>query len=121
MERLIDTIKGDFQVGISQDSKAVRPEQGQERILPGLREGTALRCRGKSAFTRKQLEHRRKLEAKIDSLTQVVEDLKNNVLFTNAFEWRFEFPEVLDDEGRFTGFDVVIGIRPTTSSRSFAG
>ncbi|MCW3109620.1 MAG: type restriction endonuclease [Segetibacter sp.] len=27
----------------------------------------------------------------------------------NAFEWRFEFPEVLDDEGDFAGFDMVIG------------
>jgi adenine-specific DNA-methyltransferase len=30
----------------------------------------------------------------------------------NAFEWRFEFPEVLNDEGDFVGFDVVIGNPP---------
>jgi hypothetical protein len=33
-------------------------------------------------------------------------------LYQNAFEWRFEFPEVLDDDGRFLGFDVVIGNPP---------
>ena len=30
----------------------------------------------------------------------------------SCFEWRFEFPEVLDDDGNFTGFDVVIGNPP---------
>ncbi|WP_312322465.1 Eco57I restriction-modification methylase domain-containing protein, partial [Soonwooa sp.] len=29
-----------------------------------------------------------------------------------AFEWRFEFPEVLDDDGNFIGFDVIIGNPP---------
>ena len=30
----------------------------------------------------------------------------------NPFEWRFEFPEVLDEKGNFTGFDLVIGNPP---------
>ncbi|RKV57998.1 class I SAM-dependent DNA methyltransferase [Helicobacter pylori] len=32
--------------------------------------------------------------------------------YQNAFEWRFEFPEVLDDEGDFLGFDCIIGNPP---------
>ncbi|WQW17872.1 class I SAM-dependent DNA methyltransferase [Helicobacter pylori] len=32
--------------------------------------------------------------------------------FNNSFEWRFEFPEVLDDEGDFLGFDCIIGNPP---------
>ncbi|WP_375579037.1 TaqI-like C-terminal specificity domain-containing protein [Marivirga tractuosa] len=39
-------------------------------------------------------------------------DILNNKIFENAFEWRFEFPEVLDNEGNFIGFDVVIGNPP---------
>lgn len=35
-----------------------------------------------------------------------------------AFEWRFEFPEVLGDAGNFVGFDVVIGVPPTDWQRS---
>jgi hypothetical protein len=35
-----------------------------------------------------------------------------NKIYENAFEWRFEFPEVLNDEGDFVGFDVVIGNPP---------
>nr|WP_187837090.1 class I SAM-dependent DNA methyltransferase [Helicobacter pylori] len=35
-----------------------------------------------------------------------------NERYANAFEWRFEFPEVLDDEGGFSGFDCIIGNPP---------
>lgn len=31
---------------------------------------------------------------------------------TNKFEWRYEFPEVLDEKSDFTGFDVMIGNPP---------
>ena len=44
----------------------------------------------------------------IDSM-QEYENLIND---TNAFEWRFAFPEVLDKNGDFIGFDLVIGNPP---------
>ncbi len=53
-----------------------------------------------------------KLKIQIKKTEQEIEDAKNNKLYDNAFEWRFEFPEVLDEDGRFTGFDVVIGNPP---------
>ncbi|KAA6310597.1 hypothetical protein EZS27_038125, partial [termite gut metagenome] len=37
---------------------------------------------------------------------------KIKAFYSNAFEWSFEFPEVLDDNGNFVGFDVVIGNPP---------
>jgi len=37
---------------------------------------------------------------------------RQRTIYTNAFEWRFEFPEVLDENGEFAGFDVVIGNPP---------
>lgn len=49
-----------------------------------------------------------KLLEKIQKSYEVLENLKTS----NAFEWRFEFPEVLDEEGNFLGFDVVIGNPP---------
>lgn len=33
-------------------------------------------------------------------------------IFRNSLEWMFEFPELLDDDGRFIGFDAVIGNPP---------
>ncbi len=35
-----------------------------------------------------------------------------NERYANTLEWRFEFPEVLDDEGDFLGFDCIIGNPP---------
>ena len=32
--------------------------------------------------------------------------------FDSAFEWAFEFPEILDEKGKFIGFDIVIGNPP---------
>jgi hypothetical protein len=37
---------------------------------------------------------------------------KVKTLYGNTLEWRFAFPEVLDDNGNFVGFDVVIGNPP---------
>lgn len=41
--------------------------------------------------------------------------IENNI-YHNSMEWMIEFPEVLDDEGRFQGFDVVIGNPPFIDS-----
>jgi len=38
--------------------------------------------------------------------------MKSGKIYENAFEWRFEFPEVLNDDGDFVGFDVVVGNPP---------
>ncbi|MCX8473646.1 MAG: Eco57I restriction-modification methylase domain-containing protein [Sediminibacterium sp.] len=61
---------------------------------------------------KKRQEERIKLEAEMESLNLKIEEIKSNKIFENAFEWRFEFPEVLNDEGDFIGFDVVIGNPP---------
>ncbi len=37
---------------------------------------------------------------------------KKRTIYGNAFEWRFEFPEVLDNDGNFIGFDAIIGNPP---------
>jgi len=42
-------------------------------------------------------------------------DEKLNLIYGNSFEWRFEFPEVLDESGNFLGFDVIIGNPPYIS------
>ena len=39
-------------------------------------------------------------------------DIESGKIYNNAFEWRFEFPEILDDDGNFIGFDVVMGNPP---------
>lgn len=53
-----------------------------------------------------------KLEEKVAKQQEVVDNLEAGAFYRQAFEWRFEFPEVLDGDGHFTGFDVVIGNPP---------
>ena len=40
------------------------------------------------------------------------ENARKEDIFKGTLEWMFEFPEVLDDDGRFIGFDAVIGNPP---------
>ncbi|MBR3543598.1 MAG: Eco57I restriction-modification methylase domain-containing protein [Treponema sp.] len=40
------------------------------------------------------------------------EKARKEDIFKGSLEWMFEFPEVLDDDGRFIGFDAVIGNPP---------
>jgi hypothetical protein len=53
-----------------------------------------------------------KLNNEIDKLSAEIEDIESGRLYENALEWRFEFPEILNDHGDFVGFDVVIGNPP---------
>ncbi len=64
-------------------------------------------------------EEERKVWA--EQLNQLAEEANNlrtayenkmQSLYKNALEWRFEFPEVLDKEGIFEGFDIIIGNPP---------
>ncbi|MFP6083957.1 Eco57I restriction-modification methylase domain-containing protein [Helicobacter pylori] len=49
---------------------------------------------------------------RIRALRKKLDDALSGREYHNAFEWRFEFPEVLDDEGNFLGFDCIIGNPP---------
>ncbi len=49
-----------------------------------------------------------RLLIKIRECYEILENLRNS----KALEWRFEFPEVLDDEGDFLGFDCIMGNPP---------
>ncbi len=49
---------------------------------------------------------------RIRALRKKLDDSLSGREYQNAFEWCFEFPEVLDDEGDFLGFDCIIGNPP---------
>ena len=58
-----------------------------------------------------------------NELLKIKTQLDEEKLFSqhnNAFEWRFEFPEVLNENGDFVGFDVVIGNPPYIRQESFS-
>lgn len=53
-----------------------------------------------------------KLRKEIAKLEQEKKDREEAKIFKEAVEWRFEFPNLLDKEGNFEGFDIVIGNPP---------
>ena len=64
------------------------------------------------ALTPEQEKHKKQLESAIEKIETEIEAINSNKIYENAFEWRFEFPQVLDDEGNYIGFDIVVGNPP---------
>ena len=54
----------------------------------------------------------KKQKERLAALEQERADIESNKLYESSFEWRFQFPALLDDFGNFTGFDIVIGNPP---------
>ncbi|MEN3296395.1 MAG: adenine-specific DNA-methyltransferase, partial [Burkholderiales bacterium] len=54
----------------------------------------------------------KRLEAQIARLEGRISAVEQADVFKHAFEWRFEFPEILNDTGDFVGFDAIIGNPP---------
>ena len=119
MERLIAEIKNDFRSEILyHDPKAKKLiHLGAELKVLELPQ-TLLEESAKEKKERKQKQEKLKLQ--FDKLNVEIEEIKNNKIYENAFEWRFEFPEVLNDEGAFVGFDVVIGNPPYVVLSSYS-
>jgi hypothetical protein len=65
-----------------------------------------------------ELKELKKLKIQLDKLEQEQDDILTNQLYSNAFEWRFEFPQLLEDDGNFMGFDIVIGNPPYIDSEA---
>ena len=103
--KTIEDIKSAFKTELSYQLK---------EKLSKLR-GKIIMLEGPTLFgerTKAEKAELKKLKEKLHTLEKEKEDIETNKLYTNAFEWRFEFPQLLDDNGVFTGFDIVIGNPP---------
>ena len=52
------------------------------------------------------------IRTKITEREAAKAEIIQNKTFLSAIEWRFEFPEVLDDKGAYLGFDIIIANPP---------
>ncbi len=105
----IEGIKKDFQTHFSiHDERRQKLSKARGELVK-LQSETLFETKKKDTATKKKIDD---LNKKIGALTSEIDEIKNNVLYQNAFEWRFEFPEVLNDQGEFEGFDVLIGNPP---------
>ena len=114
MEKLIKEIKNDFESEIAISDKRILKLSNARGELLTLTTQTTLFEKSKKEKTtwNKQVNL---LTETISKLEKELEEIRNNKIYENAFEWRFEFPEVLNDDGDFVGFDVVIGNPPYIS------
>ena len=111
MERLITDIKGNFKTtlqGIDPNKTRLRRLEGEIYNL----ENQTLLLEPTKEEKKAQEKKIAKLNNEIDKLRAEIEDVESGRIYENALEWRFEFPEVLNDEGVFIGFDVMIGNPP---------
>jgi hypothetical protein len=111
MERLIADIKSDFRSEISlNDPKVKKLRKLSGDLYQMTNQGQLFEMiKKEKADWNKKVQQLTEETKKIES---EIEEIKANKIFENAFEWRFEFPEVLNDDGDFVGFDVVIGNPP---------
>lgn len=98
-------------------------KSGLAARLKEYRESVQNYKKGGSAYDKRQLRlNINGLKAQLKEPPVV--DLWGNVSqasdidFSNSLEWMFEFPEILDDEGKFVGFDAVIGNPPYVQLQS---
>jgi hypothetical protein len=111
MEQLISKIKNDFETEVSKSDKRFLKLNKLNGELLSLTNQSSL-----FELTKTQKEEWNKKVKKLTEEAKKYEteiaEIKSNKIYENAFEWRFEFPEVLNSEGDFVGFDVVIGNPP---------
>jgi adenine-specific DNA-methyltransferase len=106
LSTFIDAIKAEFQLVFHKNIKEFRDYAKLKGQLSILRTQGDIFGQGIDAVEEDRLEN---LVAQAESKVKAIQE---NVIYQDAFEWRFEFPEILDKNGVFVGFDVVIGNPP---------
>ena len=113
---IIDQVKNNFKSTL--DNKFIAKYQKAQGKLINEQE----RLKNLKAFGEKiakaDKDNLKKLQKKAEATYLEKEEITNNAIYRNAFEWRFEFPEVLADDGSYVGFDAVIGNPPWGASLS---
>ena len=66
--------------------------------------------------TKKEVE---KIAADLEKINEQIREREK--IYTNAFEWRYMFPDVLTDDGNFIGFDCIIGNPPYIQLQKMGG
>ena len=108
------TQKDDFRKRIEDIKRAVKTElNDKEKGKIAKVRGAIANLQMEDMFGGKKNEKKIKaLQKELKALEQQRDEIESNKIYDQAFEWRFEFPALLDENGDFTGFDIVIGNPP---------
>ncbi|WP_298247253.1 TaqI-like C-terminal specificity domain-containing protein [uncultured Christiangramia sp.] len=116
MEKIIHDIKNDFRSEISANDPQVKRLQkvkGEIFLMSNQTQMFEMSKREKATWNKKL----KKFTTEAGKLETQIQEIKDNKIFENAFEWRFEFPEILNNDGDYVGFDMVIGNPPYVNFR----
>ena len=115
------TQKDDFRQRIEDIKHAFKTElSDKEKGKIAKVRGTIENLKIEDLFGGKKKENEKKIKAlqkELKALEQQRAEIESNKIYDQAFEWRFEFPALLDEDGNFTGFDIVIGNPPYNELR----
>lgn len=103
-------IKGNLRTQISLNDQKVKDKHKFESELNDLMAPQLFDISKKEQAARDK--RAKDLQTKIANKQKEIDAILDNKMFVGAFEWRIEFPEVLDENGKFIGFDCVIGNPP---------
>ena len=110
------TKKDSFRQKIEDIKHAVKTElSDKEKGKIAKVRGTIVNLQTEDLFGGKKKENEKKikvLQKELKALEQQRTEIESNKIYDQAFEWRFEFPALLDEKGDFAGFDIVIGNPP---------
>ena len=110
LEQFIKEIKTNLKTEISKNDKNSKSLFKAKKELSDL---TAPDLFERTPKEKKALQKKIDLaQNAVGKYSAIIEEIKNNKIFQNAFEWRIEFPEVLNEDGDFIGFDAIIGNPP---------
>lgn len=111
IEALIESIKTNFRTEILYNDPKQRKVVNLSMEIKILEASQSLL--GETAKEEKERKQKQtKLKAELSKLSIEIDEIKTNKIYKDAFEWRFEFPEVMNAEGNYIGFDVIIGNPP---------
>lgn len=110
LEEYLRRIKGNLRTQIGQNDPKLNRKHQLEAELNNLLEPQLFKISKKEQAQR--YKQSKDLQIKIAKIQAEIDEIHDNKFFVGAFEWRIEFPEVLDEDGRFIGFDCVIGNPP---------
>ncbi|KXS07774.1 type IIG restriction enzyme/methyltransferase [Enterococcus faecium] len=102
------------------DDKATNPEIIQLKKLESeLSKAGVIDLFGDDEIEQKRFDE---ISKKVNEAQKELEESIKNPMFSHGMEWRMEFPEILDDNGKFIGFDLIIGNPPYiySSDNSFS-
>ncbi len=106
IEDIIKKLKASFSENVIRNSKK------HKDYLKWKQDLAASQAPSLFPLTPSEIKQKNKRERELSEKIAEYENKYQNSVYDNAMEWRFEFPEVLDADGNFEGFDCIIANPP---------